>query len=168
MSLHRSIGVIFIALAAGCDASGMGQQPSATVLDAARRTMLEEHLRARDITNVRVLEAMARIPRHEFVPEPYRERAYIDAPLPIGEGQTISQPYIVAFMTQALDVRPDHRVLEIGTGSGYQAAVLASLARVVYTIEILPSLAARARDTLRRLGFENVQVLTGNGYLGWR
>jgi protein-L-isoaspartate(D-aspartate) O-methyltransferase len=135
--------------------------------EAARRRMVDEQLAARDIRDQRVLEVMRRVPRHEFVPEDYRDRAYIDAPLPIGEGQTISQPYIVAFMTQALDVQPEHRVLEIGTGSGYQTAVLASLAKTVYTIEIVPSLAERARLTLDRLGFRNVHVRTGDGYLGW-
>lgn len=152
-------------IGAACTAGGARQSPPD--FEALRRRMVEEQLAARDIRDPRVLEVMRRIPRHEFVPEDYRDQAYIDAPLPIGEGQTISQPYIVAFMTQALDVQPEHRVLEIGTGSGYQAAVLASLAKTVYTIEIVPSLAERARNTLDRLGFKNVHVRTGDGYLGW-
>ena len=129
--------------------------------------MVDEQLRARDIRNPRVLDAMRAVPRHLFVPEPERAGAYRDSPLPIGFDQTISQPYIVAFMTQALEVEPEHRVLEIGTGSGYQAAVLSGLAREVYTIEIVAPLAQRARDTLTSLGYRNVQVRTGNGYLGW-
>jgi protein-L-isoaspartate(D-aspartate) O-methyltransferase len=135
--------------------------------DAERRRMVDEQLRARDIRNSRVLDAMLRVPRHLFVPESQRAAAYTDSPLPIGDGQTISQPYIVAFMTQGLDVAPDHRVLEIGTGSGYQAAVLSVLAKEVYTIEIVPGLADRARQTLASLGYRNVEVRTGNGYLGW-
>jgi protein-L-isoaspartate(D-aspartate) O-methyltransferase len=107
------------------------------------------------------------VPRHLFVPEAQRDAAYADSPLPIGRGQTISQPYIVGFMTQALDIAPDHRVLEIGTGSGYQAAVLGSLAKDVYTIEIIAPLAERARDLLATLGYRNVHVRAGNGYLGW-
>jgi protein-L-isoaspartate(D-aspartate) O-methyltransferase len=110
---------------------------------------------------------MGTVPRHLFVPEPRRAEAYRDWPLPIGHGQTISQPYIVAFMTQALDIAPEHRVLEVGTGSGYQAAVLSALAKEVYSIEIVPPLAERARDTLSALGYRNVHVRTGNGYLGW-
>jgi protein-L-isoaspartate(D-aspartate) O-methyltransferase len=133
----------------------------------ARARMVENQLRARDIKDPRVLEVMGRVPRHLFVPEPERGDAYGDFPLPIGHGQTISQPYIVAFMTQALEVRPTDRVLEIGTGSGYQAAVLAELAAEVYTIEIVERLADRARDTLSTLGYKNVQVRAGNGYLGW-
>ena len=109
----------------------------------------------------------ARVPRHLFVPESQRAEAYIDSPLPIGYEQTISQPYIVAFMTQALDVQPSHVVLEIGTGSGYQAAVLGLLANRVYTIEIVEPLAERARSTLAGLGYRNIEVRTGNGYLGW-
>ncbi len=120
----------------------------------------------RDITNAHVLRAMGEVPRHEFVPPELRESAYGDHPLPIGHGQTISQPYIVALMTQALDPRPSDRVLEIGTGSGYQAAVLSRLVDHVYTIEIIPELARRAEADLRRLGFTNVTVRTGDGHRG--
>ena len=129
--------------------------------------MVDEQLRARGIRDARVLDAMRRVPRHLFVPEGERDEAYGDHPLPIGLGQTISQPYIVAFMTEALRLEPSHRVLEIGTGSGYQAAVLAELAREVFTIEIIAELADRARQTLSDNGYARVSVRTGNGYLGW-
>jgi protein-L-isoaspartate(D-aspartate) O-methyltransferase len=129
--------------------------------------MVESQLRTRDIVDERVLAAMARVPRHLFV-EPSLERyAYEDRPLSIGAGQTISQPYIVALMTQLLQVRPSHRILEVGTGSGYQAAVLAELAAEVYTIEIVPSLAEAARARLETLGYRNVHVRQGDGYEGW-
>ena len=129
--------------------------------------MVAEQLAGRDIRSTRVLDAMLAVPRHLFVPPDVRARAYDDMPLPIGLGQTISQPYIVAFMTEALELEPTHRVLEIGTGSGYQAAILGKLAKEVYTIEIVPELAASARQTLSALGHANVQVRAGNGYLGW-
>jgi protein-L-isoaspartate(D-aspartate) O-methyltransferase len=129
--------------------------------------MVDEQLRARGIRDPRVLDAMTRVPRHAFVPGAGREEAYGDHPLPIGHGQTISQPYIVAFMSEALRLESAHRVLEIGTGSGYQAAVLGELAGEVYTIEIIPELAERARKTLAENGADNVTVRTGNGYLGW-
>ncbi|MDP2052694.1 MAG: protein-L-isoaspartate(D-aspartate) O-methyltransferase, partial [Acidobacteriota bacterium] len=135
--------------------------------DAQRGRMVGEQLRARDISNALVLDAMLKVPRHRFVPEPQRAGAYDDSPLPIGLGQTISQPYIVAFMTQALEPEPGHRVLEIGTGSGYQAAVLSLLAKEVYTIEILSPLAEGSRKIFAELGYRNIHVLTGNGYLGW-
>lgn len=135
--------------------------------DAERARMVEEQLKARDIRNPRVLDAMLKVPRHLFIPEAERRAAYGDFPLPIGHQQTISQPYIVAFMTERLEVSPDHRVLEIGTGSGYQAAVLSLLAKDVYTIEIVTALADRARATLAELGYRNVHVRAGNGYLGW-
>ena len=131
--------------------------------------MIQEQLlgAGRDITNARVLAVMEKVPRHEFVPEQYRNRAYEDGPLPIGYDQTISQPYIVAFMTEQLDPRPTDRVLEIGTGSGYQAAVLAQLVAEVYTIEIIEPLAQRAEADLKRLGYTNIHVRAGDGYKGW-
>ncbi len=141
--------------------------PESDDWSAPRKRMVDEQLKARDIKDPRVLDAMLALPRHLFVPEAGRAEAYADTPVPIGHGQTISQPYIVAFMTQALDVAPEHRVLEIGSGSGYQAAVLSVLAKEVFTVEITPSLADRARKTLASLGHDNVQVRTGNGYLGW-
>jgi protein-L-isoaspartate(D-aspartate) O-methyltransferase len=133
----------------------------------ARMAMVDDQLRARGIRDPRVLDAMSRVPRHLFVPEGERDEAYADHPLPIGHGQTISQPYIVAFMSEALKLEATHRVLEIGTGSGYQAAVLAELAGEVYTIEIIGELAERAEKTLREAGYRNVTVRSGNGYLGW-
>jgi protein-L-isoaspartate(D-aspartate) O-methyltransferase len=135
--------------------------------DALRRRMVDEQIRARDVRNAAVLQAMARVPRHLFVPNFVRAYAYEDRPLPIGNGQTISQPYIVAYMTEALRLEPQHTVLEIGTGSGYQAAVLATLAKQVYSIEIVPALAESARRVLASTGFRNVEVRTGNGYSGW-
>jgi protein-L-isoaspartate(D-aspartate) O-methyltransferase len=134
---------------------------------AERARMVEEQLRARGIRDPAVLAAMVRVPRHRFVLAPHRHRAYGDHPLPIGLGQTISQPYIVGYMTEAARITPAHRVLEIGTGSGYQAAVLAEIAREVHTIEIVPELAARSRVVLRELGYDNVQIRQGDGYLGW-
>jgi protein-L-isoaspartate(D-aspartate) O-methyltransferase len=161
---------LFLPLLAGalaCAPGGTDAQRDTRDYEAERRRMIDEQLKERDIRSARVLDAMLAVERHLFVPEPGRANAYIDAPLPIGHGQTISQPYIVAFMTEALDVQPDHRVLEIGTGSGYQAAVLSRLAKTVYTIEIVEPLAERAREALARLGYGNVVVRTGNGYLGW-
>ena len=131
-----------------------------------RAAMVKEQLAARDITNPRVLEAMGRVPRHRFVPAKLASSAYEDGPLPIGNGQTISQPYIVALMTQLADPKPGDRVLDIGTGSGYQAAVLAEMGAQVTSIEIVPELAADARARLRELKYDNVEVLTGDGYRG--
>ncbi len=132
-----------------------------------RLAMVEGQLRARGITDPRVLAAMARVPRHRFVPEEQRPWAYGDHPLPIGQGQTISQPYIVAFMTEAAGVEPGERVLEVGTGCGYQAAVLAELGAEVYTIEIVPDLARAAATRLRELGYEEVRTRIGDGWQGW-
>jgi protein-L-isoaspartate(D-aspartate) O-methyltransferase len=156
--------VLILSFACG---SGNGGPSASQDVDAQRAAMVEQQLRGRDIRSPRVLEVMRKVPRHLFVPEPQRGEAYGDHPLPIGYGQTISQPYIVAFMTQALDLRPTDRVLEIGTGSGYQAAVLGELVKEVYTIEILEPLAQRATETLASLGYRNVHVRAGNGYLGW-
>ncbi|MBI5506403.1 MAG: protein-L-isoaspartate(D-aspartate) O-methyltransferase [Deltaproteobacteria bacterium] len=129
--------------------------------------MVQQQLVGRDITNQRVLQAMRTVPRHQLVPDSLRSQAYDDHPLPIGHGQTISQPYIVACMTQALDPRADDVVLEVGTGSGYQAAVLAGLVKDVYTIEIVEELAKRAEADLKRLALTNVHVRAGDGYRGW-
>ncbi len=135
----------------------------------ARQRMVVEQLAGpgRNITNARVLVAMSKVPRHEFVPERVRSLAYSDYPLPIGYEQTISQPFIVAFMTERLEPKPTDRILEIGTGSGYQAAVLADLVAKVYTIEIISDLAGQAATNLQRLGYTNVQVRAGDGYQGW-
>jgi protein-L-isoaspartate(D-aspartate) O-methyltransferase len=162
----RSLFVTAFLATLGCW-SDTSAQRDALRWDAERRRMVETQLKARDITDARVLDVMLRVPRHLFIPEPERDDAYIDSPVPIGYDQTISQPYIVAFMTQALAIEPGHRVLEIGTGSGYQAAVLADLGGDVHTIELVTPLADRARQTLASLGYTNVRVRAGNGYLGW-
>ncbi len=132
-----------------------------------RERMVDEQLKRRGITDARVLDAMRRIPRHRFVEEGLAHNAYEDHPLPIGEGQTISQPYIVALMTSLLGLTGQEKVLEVGTGSGYQTAVLGALARRVCSIERLPRLAERARATLEALGVANVWIRVGNGALGW-
>jgi protein-L-isoaspartate(D-aspartate) O-methyltransferase len=133
----------------------------------ARQRMVEEQIAARGVRDTRVLAAVRKIPRHLFVPPQMQSYAYADEPLPIGYGQTISQPYIVAFMSEALELKPQDRVLEIGTGSGYQAAVLAELAREVYSIEIVEPLGKEAAERLKRLGYTNVKVRIGDGYRGW-
>ena len=132
-----------------------------------RHAMVDEQIVARGVRNPRVLAAMRKVPRHEFVPDDVRHLAYRDHPLPIGHEQTISQPYIVALITELAAVGPKAKVLEVGTGSGYQAAVLAEVVGTVYSIEIVAPLAARAKRTLSRLGFANVHVRTGDGYRGW-
>ncbi len=157
-------GIIAAVLPASSACSADTPEKTAELL---RLRMVERQIVARGVKDERVLEAMRTIPRHRFVPPEYRSSAYDDAPAPIGFGQTISQPYIVAYMTEILRLKPGDRVLEIGTGSGYQAAVLAEIVREVYTIEIVPELAERARSLLRDLGYESVQVRTGDGYLGW-
>jgi protein-L-isoaspartate(D-aspartate) O-methyltransferase len=133
---------------------------------AARQQMVESQLRARGISDARVLEVMLRVPRHEFVPESLRDEAYGDHPLPIGDGQTISQPYVVALMLESLQIFPNDRVLEVGTGSGYATALLAELSAQVFSIERHTALADRARNVIRTLGYSNVQVVTGDGSLG--
>ncbi len=129
--------------------------------------MVERQLKPRGIADERVLAAMLKVPRHEFVLPEYLGRAYNDSALPIDEGQTISQPYIVALMTESARLTPEDRVLEVGTGSGYQAAVLAEIVREVFTIEISGTLARQAKDRLERLGYANVNARPGDGYLGW-
>ena len=140
-----------------------GEDPTAE----ARLRMVSEQIEARGVHDPRVLSAMRRVPRHELVPRVLRDQAYEDHPLPIGAGQTISQPYVVAAMTEALGLSGDERVLEVGTGSGYQAAVLSLLCRQVYSIEIVPALAVRARKDLARLGYANVEMRQGDGWRGW-
>lgn len=136
------------------------------VFAGLREKMVEEQIAARGVREPRLLQAFREVPRHLFVPGEHAHLAYIDGPLPIGEGQTISQPFIVALMTQLLELEGDETVLEIGTGSGYQAAILARLARQVYSVEQYPALARHATHTLARLGFENVRVFEGDGSLG--
>lgn len=141
----------------------MAPQPD---FDALRERMVRDQLAGRDITDPRVLDAMRRVPRHRFVPEEFQERAYRDGPLPIGSQQTISQPYIVAFMTQALELKPGDIVLEIGTGSGYQAAVLCEIAQFVYSLERFPELGEQAATLLGTLGYDNLEIHTGDGSQG--
>jgi protein-L-isoaspartate(D-aspartate) O-methyltransferase len=146
---------------------GVGSARALDGFEDPRQAMVARQLQRRDITDPRVLVAMGTVPRHRFVPESLVSRAYGDYPLPIGEGQTISQPYIVALMTQWAEVHPGDRVLEVGTGSGYQAAVLAELSDQVWSIELLPELARQAASRLKELGYGRVQVSCGDGYRGW-
>ena len=132
-----------------------------------RRRMVEEQIRRRGVTRADVLAALEKVPRHAFVPEEYLDLAYDDRPLPLGKDQTISQPYMVGYMTEALELAPSDRVLEIGLGSGYQAAILAELVSDVYSVEILPELARRSMRTLSELGYTNVHVRVGDGRSGW-
>jgi protein-L-isoaspartate(D-aspartate) O-methyltransferase len=153
---------------AGLAATACGQRvPPLSDFSAQRQQMVQQQLMGRGITSERVLAAMAKVPREEFVPPDSRAASYEDGPLPIGYSQTISQPYIVAFMTEQLRPQPGDRVLEIGTGSGYQAAILSELVSDVYSIEIVEPLAKNAEATLQRLGYKNVHVKTGDGYKGW-
>jgi protein-L-isoaspartate(D-aspartate) O-methyltransferase len=149
-------------------ASGCGQKAAQTSdFSAQRQQMVQRQLMTRGINDARVLAAMAKVPREEFVAPESRAASYEDGPLPIGYGQTISQPYIVAFMTEQLRPKPNDRVLEVGTGSGYQAAILAELVSEVYSIEIVEPLAKSAEAILQRLGYKNVHLKTGDGYKGW-
>ncbi len=155
--------------AAGC---GGAAEKEACVNDDAEmwrrlNAMVDSQIESRGISDPATLAAMRKVPRWEFVPDNIQRRAFEDNPLPIGEGQTISQPFIVAYMTEALRLEADDKVLEVGTGSGYQAAILAVIASEIYTIEIVPSLAEEARETLERLGYGNVHVRAGDGYRGW-
>ncbi len=134
---------------------------------AMRERMVETQIKARGVKDPRVLSALLKVERHLFVPEEFHSSAYSDQPLPIGEGQTISQPYIVALMTELLELKGDEKVLEIGTGSGYQAAILAEVAKEVYSIEIIESLATSAKKLLQELGYKNIHIKAGDGYLGW-
>lgn len=147
--------------------AGTPDRPAADPYQDRRLRMVKNQIEARGVRNPAVLDSMRAVPREKFVPASVQPQAYEDHPLPIGFGQTISQPYIVAFMTELLAVRKSHRVLEIGTGSGYQAAVLSALVEHVYSIELLPALARLAAQTLSDLGYRNVTVREGDGYLGW-
>lgn len=133
-----------------------------------RERMVETQIEARGVKDDKVLEAMRKVPRHLFVPENMKLYAYRDEPLVIGEGQTISQPYIVAYMTEALQLKGHERILEVGTGSGYQAAVLAEIVQEVFSVELLESLSLKAQDTLKRLGYKNIHFRIGDGTLGWK
>ncbi len=155
----------------GCGPSSNSEQSAAQDVSdeeyTKQRRQLVELLRSEGIQNQGVLDALLKVPRHRFVPPSHRHLAYRNHPLPIGQDQTISQPFIVGYMTEAAEIASGEKVLEIGTGSGYQAAVLAELAKEVYTIEIIPELAESARTLLREMGYKNLQVKTGNGYEGW-
>lgn len=155
---------IMFTLMCAHDAGAAGGTPDYT---AERADMVTRQIAERGVRDDRVLAAMRKVPRHEFVPEGEQRHAYRDSPLPIGEGQTISQPYIVALMTELVRPEKSHRVLEVGTGSGYQAAVLAEIVDHVYTIEIEAELAERASEALQSLGYDNVTIRTGDGYVGW-
>ncbi len=143
------------------------QQSLEAWLASRRKAMVQEQITARGISDERVLAAMEKVPRHRFLPKHLWDEAYDDGPLPIGYGQTISQPYIVAYMTEQLALSGDEKVLEIGTGSGYQTAILAELAKEVYSVEIIPELGHRAARILKELGYTNVHVRIGDGYRGW-
>ncbi len=165
---NRLLSTLLLLLAVSWSAFAGSLEQRGDSFEGARRRMVEEQLRARDVHDRRVLAAMEQVPRHLFVPDDVRDRAYSDHPLPIGEGQTISQPYIVGLMTQLLGVKPGDKILEIGTGSGYQAAVLSRVASEVYTIEIVRPLGEQAEKTLARLGYSNIHTRIGDGYQGWR
>lgn len=151
----------------GCDTTSDGETVKTRDETTEAERMVRRQIEGRGVEDPEVLRAMSKVPRHEFVPESLKGSAYSDSPLPIGHGQTISQPYIVGFMTEALDLQPGERVLEIGTGSGYQAAILAEMGARVYSIEIIPELGEFARKNLARTGYESVHLRVGDGFQGW-
>ncbi len=161
------VALILVSLLLSCGATSNLELRTTDDYGKRRESMVATQLQSRDIRNSQVLEAMREVPRHLFVPEAVRHMAYNDSPLPIGLNQTISQPYIVALMTQLAEPRPEDRAFEVGTGSGYQAAVLSRLVSEVYTIEIIPELANQARSVLEGLAYDNVHVRAGDGYAGW-
>jgi protein-L-isoaspartate(D-aspartate) O-methyltransferase len=168
--MHRAAWVALLLIGACSQKSGpaLAVPPESAGWERERLQMVSAQIEARGVRDVRVLEAMRRVPRHRFVPESERAHAYEDRPLPIGDAQTISQPYIVALMSELANVGPGDRVLEVGTGCGYQAAVLAEMGVEVFSIEIIESLAKRARATLSELGYgERIEVRQGDGYAGW-
>ncbi len=161
-------GFIFFFAVADCtDGNRVTESGQKGDFKAMRERMVNSQIKARGVKDLRVLSAMLKVERHLFVPKDLQTSAYSDRPLPIGAGQTISQPYIVALMTELLELRGEEKVLEVGTGSGYQAAILAELAKEVYTIEIVETLAASAQNRLIELGYQKVKVKAGDGYLGW-
>ncbi len=162
--------LVMLAILLACPMMASALDPKAQPPDPfvdLRREMVDQQIRRRQVSSPSVLRAMEEVPRHRFVPEPQRGSAYVDAPVPIGDGQTISQPYVVALMTELLELDADSKVLEIGTGSGYQAAVLSRIASKVYSIEIREGLGESARNLLEDLGYDNVEVRIGDGYKGW-
>ncbi len=162
------VGVLILVMPLHDYAVAFEAQENHNSFAAARRRMIENDLKARDIKDAAVLRAMEKVPRHLFVDKSQWDYAYEDYPLPIGEGQTISQPYIVALMTQSLHLTKQDKVLEIGTGSGYQAAILAEIVSQVYSVEIIDKLAKRAEALLQMLGYKNIKIKTGDGYQGWK
>jgi protein-L-isoaspartate(D-aspartate) O-methyltransferase len=169
---YYGLTLCVLVVLAGCGGSGRGENDSkapysADVYTAARLKMVRTQIVARGVTDSVVVAAMRRVPRHLFVPEEYRASAYSDTPLPIGLGQTISQPYVVALMTEALELKGGEKVFEVGTGSGYQAAVLAEMGAEVYTMEIVEELAEKAAERLKALGYSKVHVRAGDAYQGW-
>ena len=165
--MRRSVEFFALIVLSLLPACSEAREPGVSDLTAQRHNMVEQQMEARGISDAATLAAMRAVPRHEFLPLRLREEAYADYPLPIGHGQTISQPYIVAFMTEAIRPQPGEKILEVGAGSGYQAAVLAHMGAEVYTIEIIEPLAEMARQTLERLGYKNAHVKHGDGYRGW-
>jgi protein-L-isoaspartate(D-aspartate) O-methyltransferase len=165
-SVTLLFGALFVTMACN-QGSGADTQMTDPTRQAERHAMVEGQIVARGVRDPSVIQAMRHVPRHQFVTESEQEYSYEDRPLPIGYGQTISQPYIVAFMTEALKLQPTDKVLEVGTGSGYQAAVLAEIVSEVFTIEIVEPLSKRAEEILSQLGYTNVHVQAGDGYQGW-
>ena len=159
--------MLFVFLADCSEGKRISELVSREDFKAMRERMVETQIKVRGIKDTRVLSAMLKVERHRFVSKEYQNSAYSDQPLPIGEGQTISQPYVVALMTELLELKGGEKVLEVGTGSGYQAAVLAELAKEVYTIEIIETLASSAKKVLLELAYQNISVKAGDGYLGW-
>jgi protein-L-isoaspartate(D-aspartate) O-methyltransferase len=159
----KKLTVLIIVFTIGFFSSLSGQNK----FEIKRKEMVKKQIQARGIADKNTLKALEVVPRHLFVPEEYQDQAYDDGPLPIGYGQTISQPYIVAYMTELLKVGPDDVVLEIGTGSGYQAAILSRIVKKVYTVEIVEELGLAAKERLKALNYDNVEVKIGDGYYGW-
>ena len=167
LGLTRVVLLMFLAAPATIQSASSARLETDSVYEVARREMVRTQIAARGISDKRVLEALTKVERHKFVPRQYRRYAYVDNPLPIDADQTISQPYIVALMTELLQLDGSEKVLEIGTGSGYQAAILGELAGEVYSIEIIDTLARTAERRLKQLGYRNVTVLCADGYEGW-
>ncbi len=159
--------LLFVLLLSGCSNAVDLNSSSSNDFAQEREEMIRVQLKGRGIDNESVLNAFRTVPRHVFVPEPMRQYAYVDSPLPIGEGQTVSQPYIVALMTESVDPKPGDRALEIGTGSGYGAAILSQTVKEVYSIEIVPELATRAKQVLQEAGYKNIFIRQGDGFRGW-
>jgi protein-L-isoaspartate(D-aspartate) O-methyltransferase len=162
-----AFSTVFIFLTGCTDAERVSDLSPSEDFKAMREKMVETQIKGRGVKDPRVLSVMLKVKRHLFVPKELQPSAYADQPLPIGEGQTISQPYIVALMTELLELKGEEKVLEIGTGSGYQAAILAELVKEVYTIEIIETLATSARKLLLQMGYQNIHVRAGDGYAGW-